>query len=308
MESGDRALKRMRALPPPTPRQSAAFASYVSSAHSWYKHLPSNGNAHFYLYPDPHSGDFYCYEAKGRKVFRPLDDVPAGHPHYSSQSTADYRRRFGFWQYTVNLKAFFSYEESEHVEDSIDFSLRIVDSDGFEVEVPKQLQRLGRVGLSALFHPHPRCDIWESQFAKRPGADRSCSTPCLREFLRLREETSPQLGDPPTLPNGIAKEIENGDWLGKHVWKMELYFDQLLDESRLPVDARQELFPRLLEYAECMRTRDEFRYVARVFSHSPPPADLLLPLIKERLRQLRRFKHAMDNVVDFLYLAGNSSA
>jgi hypothetical protein len=307
MESEDRALQLLRALPPPTPRQSAAFASYLSSAHSWYKHLFSNGNTHFYLYPDPHSGDVFCYESKGRKVFRPMGDVAGQHFHYSSQSTADYRRRFGFWQYTVNLEAFFSYEESEHVEDPIDFSLRIVDSDGFELELPKQLQRLGRIGLSALFHPFPLWYSWESQFPKQPGTENSCSTPYLSDFLRRREESSPQLGDPPTLPNKIAKEIEDGDWFGKQPWKMELYFDQLLEDSGLPTNTWQGLFPMLLEYAECMRTRDEFRYLATVYSHPSPPADLQLALVKERLRQLRGVKRAMDKVADFLYFTPISS-
>jgi hypothetical protein len=97
MQSPERYLEQIQTLPAPTTRQIAMFASYVSSAHSWYKHLPARKTVPFYVYLDPHGGERFCYESKGRKAFR-SNEQPAGRFfHYSEQSTLDYRRRFGYW-------------------------------------------------------------------------------------------------------------------------------------------------------------------------------------------------------------------
>ena len=63
---------------------------------------------------------------------------------------------------------------------------------------------------------------------------------------------------------------------------------------------REGLFPRLLEYAECMCSRDGFRFETEVRMLAPPN-DLLPLIVQERLRQIRAIKTAMRRVTDFIY-------
>ena len=46
----------IRQLPRPTVAQTERFARYVSSAHSWYKHLPIHPKVPFVFYLDPGAG------------------------------------------------------------------------------------------------------------------------------------------------------------------------------------------------------------------------------------------------------------
>src|SRR5215469_14690058 len=130
MQSPERYLEQIQTLPAPTTRQIAMFASHVSSAHSWYKHLPARKTVLFYVYLDPHGGERFCYESKGRKVFRSIEQPAGGFFHYSGQSTVDYRRRFGYWNYTFDTKFPPSYDAVENSDDRSGFSVRVVDTDG----------------------------------------------------------------------------------------------------------------------------------------------------------------------------------
>src|SRR5215472_1124014 len=50
-------LGLVRELPSPTPEQRQNFVDYVSTAHSWYKHLPlCLPGTRFYFYVDPSAG------------------------------------------------------------------------------------------------------------------------------------------------------------------------------------------------------------------------------------------------------------
>lgn len=300
MHSEDQYLQQIRALPPPNSRQIALFASYVLSAHSWYKHLPARRMVPFYFYLNLHSGEFFCYESKGRKVFRP-NEKPAGHfAHYSSQTTVDYRRRFGYWDYTNNPEVFLSYRENEFWEDDSGFNVRVVDQDGVEDQLPKQVQSLGRVGLSALMHACSRLDLWESEWNGELTSKVSHATPNILNLLKRREESCPYLGDLPTVPSLLAQAIEGQNWAGMQIWEKDELFEKLLEDSGTPVNMKDELFPRLLEYAECMRSRDEFRPIARG-SDVASQDDSLGLIVKERLRQMRAMKAAMQRLTDFIY-------
>ena len=98
-----------------------------------------------------------------------------------------------------------------------------------------------------------------------------------------------------------AQAIEEKNWLAMYVWKEDDFFDALLNDSGIPMDMRAEIFPRVLEYAECMCSRDQFRDVT-VHRKSAFSEDPLLPwIIKERIRQIRAIKSAMQRVADFVY-------
>ena len=224
MQNEEQYLRQIRTLPVPTFRQIALFSSYVARAHSWYKRLPARRVVPFYLHLNLHSGEFFCYESKGRKVFRPKEEPAGGFFHYSEQTTLDYRRRFGYWDFTANPEVLLSYMESELWEDNSKFSVRAVDSDGVEYELPEQIQRLGRVGLSAFMHPLPFLLFWESQWAASRTGKAPLETPNLLNFLRRREESAPHLGDPPSLPTSLAQAVESQNWCEVQIWEERRLF------------------------------------------------------------------------------------
>ncbi len=91
-------LKQMLA---PTLEQTARFADHVADNHSWYKHLPFfPPGASFVFFPNPHAGwgvrilgdQFIVYEIEHGDYFA----------HHSRLSTAEYRDRFGHWDYWVD--------------------------------------------------------------------------------------------------------------------------------------------------------------------------------------------------------------
>ena len=301
MQSPERYLEQIQTLPAPTTRQIALFASYVSSAHSWYKHLPARKTVPFYVYLDPHGGERFCYESKGRKVFGSIEQPAGGFFHYSGQSTFDYRRRFGYWNYTCDIKSLSSYEAVENSDDKSGFSVRVVDTDGVEFELPKQVQTLGRVAVSALMHAHPALGFWERQWASQQATKDPFAAPNLLKFLKQREEGSPHPGHLPILRTQLAQAIEERNWSGMDVWKQDDFFDRLLNDSGIPMDMRDEIFPTLLEYAECMCSRDEFGLVIRLRKSATPEHPLLPLIVKERIRQIRAIKSAMQRVADFVY-------
>lgn len=89
-------LSAVSAHPPPTRAQIVAFANYLSTAHSWYKHLPAPPGSAFYVYFDPTAMMQPCrvvssdgnHEAVG---YRELSD---GLCHYSMLRTREYRKRY----------------------------------------------------------------------------------------------------------------------------------------------------------------------------------------------------------------------
>jgi len=79
----------------PTNSQIEAFADYVASARSWYKHLslkPPGENFHFYI--DRHAGVDRLVNRSSEVHFRTRTQNTASF-HYSWMTTAEYRERFG---------------------------------------------------------------------------------------------------------------------------------------------------------------------------------------------------------------------
>jgi hypothetical protein len=96
----------LRALPLPTDEQYRAFAKHVGGAHSWYKHLPLLTGGQFVVFLAPDAGVGRLVARYDGTVYH-LETPPAGpeftemHPrlHYSWETTAEYRRRFGYLDY-----------------------------------------------------------------------------------------------------------------------------------------------------------------------------------------------------------------
>lgn len=79
-------------LPLPSEEQTKNFLDYVSTAHSWYKHLDRKKFTPFYFYLDPyvmmiHHDNGSVEEAKERGF------------HYSTMPTSQYRQNYGYWNY-----------------------------------------------------------------------------------------------------------------------------------------------------------------------------------------------------------------
>ena len=300
MQSRESYVELIRSLPAPTLRQTTLFASYVASAHSWYKHLPVHAKVPFYLYLDPHSGEFLSWESKGRKFFRAIGNPAAGHPHYSGQSTEDYRRKFGCWSYAKDCNTFLRYDGCEEWVEKADFSLTIVDTDGCDFDSVGQIPYIGRAALSAIIHPEPQLGYWDYELGGNWKKGQPFTGRLLLKLLEHCEELSPHSGDPPVLPTGLAEAIASRQDKYSYGWKMESFLDQILSESNTPGSDREELFPKLVEFFECKRTEEEI-FRMPMAEHSPVLDTLLPLLLRERLRQLRAMKNAMIRVLTIVY-------
>lgn len=141
----------MRQFSRPTEVQTSLFANYITSAHSWYKHLPLYPKAPFFCYLDPQAGQVQSYDsATGAVAFRDTDGKEI--PHYTAQSTVMYRQRFGLWNYHNGCHP----------------TMGIVTPKGYTCAsrstasqvIPPELRESGKALLSALIHPHINLSIW----------------------------------------------------------------------------------------------------------------------------------------------------
>jgi len=98
----------VRQLPQPTLAQTERFARYVSSAHSWYKHLPIHPKVPFVFYLDPGAGMNLVHTRTGETALVAVTDESTRF-HYTWQKTEDYRRRFGCWNYRADYGTSFMF-------------------------------------------------------------------------------------------------------------------------------------------------------------------------------------------------------
>ncbi|MFO1459316.1 MAG: hypothetical protein U1G08_07885 [Verrucomicrobiota bacterium] len=82
----------------PTLEQTEAFVLHVGTNHSWYKHLPHFPPGCWFLFaPNPNAGcQFAWWESPPRHVHLVRGSY---FDHHSRLSTAEYRKRFGVWDY-----------------------------------------------------------------------------------------------------------------------------------------------------------------------------------------------------------------
>lgn len=92
-------------LPPPNHDQIEAFAAYVSTAKSWYKHLSLwPPGQPFLFYIDPHVGLDCIVDASGGVTYLPrTEETPQFHRfHYTWMTTEDYRSQYGCLAFACN--------------------------------------------------------------------------------------------------------------------------------------------------------------------------------------------------------------
>jgi len=141
-----------RELVEPSPKQTIEFATFVSEAHSWYKHLPAYPSVPFVFYLDPNAGRNMAHSEGGQISFV---DVSADSKefHYTWQPTAVYRRRFGFWNYQADYGTSFRYVDGDQTVDTAGAGLRILDTDTTWLEIPTSLCDAGTVLVNSLVWP-----------------------------------------------------------------------------------------------------------------------------------------------------------
>lgn len=135
----------------PSAEQTREFAVFVSGAHSWYKHLSLWQKSPFIFYLDPNAGRAMIREGDGEDDVRFVDHVDESSKfHYTWQLTADYRRRFGFWNYEAPYGRSFQYGSPEGTVDTAGSGLRVLSSRAGWVDVPRSLADAGTALVSGL--------------------------------------------------------------------------------------------------------------------------------------------------------------
>jgi hypothetical protein len=298
-------LELIQGLPKPTPRQIALFASYVSDAHSWYKHLPTREMVPFHVFLDPHAGEGLATDAEGREVLRPIEDT-AGHIHYTAQKTADYRRRLGFWNYDAAYGSSLQYRVGDDIADTSNRGPQIAADNGDWVEIPRHVLDVARAEVNAFVHANAGFLVdwaiqhWHYKLERDPS-----KFPFSDEALARMAVTDPAV-TLPSLPIEIEEAIdgssETAGLVSGPLWREEQVLDDILSSGIHDASTRDDVFPALLEHLEFRRSC----YVLglRHAADTAPTFDshcLARVLATRRIRQLRRLKIAMNRLVVLHY-------
>jgi len=136
------------------------FAEYIISAHSWYKHLPLHPKMPFFCFLDPQAGRLQSRDsATGAIIFSDADGKEI--PHYTAQSTAMYRRRFGLWSYCNSFPSIGIVTFENYGSDSEGYHCTLTSqSTEGQVVIPPELLESGKAQLSALVHHNLDLAIW----------------------------------------------------------------------------------------------------------------------------------------------------
>lgn len=145
------------AVAAPTDSQIEAFADYVASVHSWYKHLPLQPpGVDFHFYIDPNAGMDQLVHVSGEVTVRARTPDTESF-HYGWMTTADYRERFGCLAFSCAAGS------SVFGTDLVGEETVLVDSNTLHpvlqvsrdstMRPPKQILEMGTCSLTALVHP-----------------------------------------------------------------------------------------------------------------------------------------------------------
>ncbi len=120
----------------PSPKQCQAFSRFVTSAHSWYKHLPRTPpGSCFYVFVDLFAGYDLVELPGGRTHVVPREKQGL---HYTAIPTRDYRARYGHLAYSTG-------EERASI-------VAIMDREGRWRSLPADVLAAGTFHLTALVH------------------------------------------------------------------------------------------------------------------------------------------------------------
>ena len=209
-ESEDGYLDLVRRHPRPSDDQIAAFARFVATYHSWYKHLPRTGRGEpFFFYLDPHVHELLLDVVDGSGVWRPIirelgrfpfptfavgyeagdvaDDSIAPMDHVARRATtAEWRERYGIFNYWNHGPP--DQPPAEAVE-AADRGLRYADYSGLQRRVPSDALERGLVYLRATIFPS-HLDDGDTQLRRKPDPNSEAVRDRERQFAEMAEELS----------------------------------------------------------------------------------------------------------------------
>jgi len=293
-------LNIVRSLPLPTLAQTERFARYVSGAHSWYKHLPLYPKVPFIFYLDPGAGMNRIHTQSGEMGLHEVTDESTRF-HYTWQTTADYRRRFGHWNYFGAHGSAFMYSDRGGVVDTAGSGPKVFrEGDGW-IPIPPDLVNCGIARLNAMIHPSPNFMIWMNS-PERFGLSafinpaRPAEMEPIRTLLDEYSRTGANFSEvertiPPDLIEHMRPAIEDRDPLldfgySEREWDWpDAQWLQPLEHLGLPRD-RISLFVKVF---------DNRRRLSRSRTDRLGINDLL---VEERGRQLAAMTDAMYRVLD----------
>lgn len=151
-----RYLQAIQRLSRPTDEQIDRFARHVATMHSWYKHLPIRGKVPFLFFIDPDAGKCLLKTNGGEATFVEVGVERESCPvHYSTRTTQDYRRNFGYWRCLIpnDWSCLFA-AENDGV-DTRGAGLSILADTGDWEPVPADLWARGIALVNSLIHPQP---------------------------------------------------------------------------------------------------------------------------------------------------------
>lgn len=180
----------VRPLGRPTDSQIDAYVDYLSSKHSWYKHLPPvRPGAVFTLFLTRLAGMVQGDDGRSTawREIEPGDSMF----HYSMMPTAEYRRRFGHLGYGSEAAPEFSLRDSR---ESVNFGAepRVFATTEGPRALPPEIVRAGSVEVTAVIHARS-AQRWVWEWAMERGAleglsaqawpQRSGGAPSLEQIL-----------------------------------------------------------------------------------------------------------------------------
>jgi hypothetical protein len=320
-------VRAIRQLPCPSSAQTERFARFVSSAHSWYKHLPIHPKVPFIFYLDPGAGMNRVETRTGETALVEVKDESTRF-HYTWQKTEDYRHRFGHWNYHADYGTSFMFAGEGGVVNTAGAGLTILADSGAWVGVPPYLAKGGTAWVSALVHPCPNFDIWGHDparfgFSEIPDPQDAGVPPTAHLVLRRLWNHLEQERDAPPNLSEVARlvpprvlEVLRGPvarrsaatWFwpaeGSWDWPDESWLEQL---PALGVEPG--LRSSVVKYMEVERMRSLVVKMHRKRTPESPewPSTVMLTVLwaimEERGRQLAAMTEAMNRFTEAVFHA-----
>jgi hypothetical protein len=147
-------LNLLSGIPLPSRQQKNEFAEFLSTAHSWYKHLPPNlPGKPFYFFIDKYAGCDRLLHEDGTAVV--VERTKNG-LHYSDLPTSEYRSRFGYLAFSCSsgTSVFRANWPLVYSRDAI---AAVPAEDGKMYSIPKEILGAGETHLTAIIHLGGSC-------------------------------------------------------------------------------------------------------------------------------------------------------
>jgi hypothetical protein len=204
-EVTDLYLDLVRRHPRPNDDQITAFARFVATDHSWYKHLPRTGRGEpFFFYLDPHVHELFLDGVEGNGAWRPIIREIGRFPFptfaigYQSgdvttesiapidylarrATTAEWRERYGIFNYWNHGPP--DQPTGEALE-AADRGLRYTDDHGRERRVPPEALERGLVYLRATIFPS-HLDDGDTHLLRQPDPNSEAARDREKQFEEM---------------------------------------------------------------------------------------------------------------------------